>query len=348
MKTSRFYIFTLIALSLIFGYLTYNVLKPFFTALAWGAVMSIVFYPVYASLGRFIRWKTVNSLITLIVIVLIILGPISYLAVLLAAEAKAVSAYIESGELSSLKVVLEEPRVAAFLDRIRSVLNMEETDMADLIVQNISNVGRQLLGKVSAGVSNAVAAIVNFVFMLLAIFFFLRDGPGFIRRVRNYLPFTEEQKDKFEVQVKDMVVSVIYGGVIVAAIQGLMGGVAFYFLGLSSPVIWGMAIFIMSFIPMLGTFAIWGPVTVYFFIEGAVAKGITLAIVGMLGISMVDNILKPIIIGGRTKMPTLLIFFSVLGGLKLFGPIGIIAGPLVIALFVSIIEIFREVGGVDA
>jgi predicted PurR-regulated permease PerM len=131
----------------------------------------------------------------------------------------------------------------------------------------------------------------------------------------------------------------------VAIVQGLIGGTAFYILGIKTPVIWGAAIAIMSFVPVLGTFSIWGPATVYLFLKGEVLKSIVLLIVGTFGISLVDNILKPIIIGERTKMPTLIIFFSVLGGITVFGPVGVIMGPLVIALFISVFEIFRNIEG---
>jgi predicted PurR-regulated permease PerM len=168
-------------------------------------------------------------------------------------------------------------------------------------------------------------------------------------KLRNYLPFPEPQRDRLEKQVKDMVVSTIFGGVVVALVQGLMGGTAFYYLGVPSPVIWGTAIAILSFVPMLGTFSIWGPIVVYLFLKGAIAKGFILLLIGAFGISLVDNILKPLIIGGRTKMPTLLIFFSVIGGIKLFGLIGLIMGPLSVALFISVLGIFRNIeGGVNA
>jgi predicted PurR-regulated permease PerM len=181
--------------------------------------------------------------------------------------------------------------------------------------------------------------------MLFAVFFFLKDGPGFLMRIRDYLPFNEEDKNRLISKIKDMVISTVFGGVVVAIVQGVIGGFAFYFLGIKSPVLWGASISVMSFLPLLGTFSIWGPMTGYLFIQGNYVKGIILLLIGGLGISMVDNILKPIIISGRTKMPTLAVFFSVLGGIKLFGFIGFIMGPLVLALFVSVFEIFGQIEG---
>lgn len=306
-------------------------------------VLSILFYPLYIYLSNHIRWKSVASAITLVVILAVIIGPFSYLSILLVDEIKNVAGYIERGELTSLTTVLEHPAAQWVLDKVKPILNADEADIGAMLVENLSNVGKNLLAKITTGAKNVVSAIFNFIFMSLSIFFLLRDGPVFLAHFRDYLPFSEEHKNRLEAQTKDMVFSTVFGGVVVALVQGLMGGLAFYFVGVPAPVIWGMAMAIMSFIPMLGTFSIWGPAVVYLFLQGLLLQGFILLIVGTFGISMVDNILKPVIIGGRTKMPTLLIFFSVLGGLKFFGLIGLIMGPLVVALFISVLEIFRNI-----
>lgn len=345
MSLNRFYIFTLILLSLILGYLGFLVLRPFLTPLAWGAVLSIVFYPVYAFLIRYLKWKSISSALTLALILVIIIGPVSYLAVLMVSEIEHLASIVEEKEPASLQKILEKPEVSWVLQRIEMIFNVQGKDIATVISNNISALVNQLVGQITKGVKNVVGVFLNFVLMAFSIFFLLRDGPGFINRLRDYLPFSEEQKDRLEFMAKGMVVSVVYGGVVVAIVQGLIGGTAFYILGIKTPVIWGAAIAIMSFVPVLGTFSIWGPATVYLFLKGELVKSLVLFIVGTFGISLVDNILKPIIIGERTKMPTLIIFFSVLGGITVFGPIGVIMGPLVIAFFISVFEIFRNIEG---
>jgi len=345
MTSNRFYTFSLIFLSLLLGYLTFQVLSPFIKAVAWATVLSILFYPLYAYLGTRIKWKSLASVVTLIIILIIIIGPVSYLSVLLVGELKQIAGSVDKGQLQSLSKIFEHPWVTWIVDKIEPLFGAENVDLKQTFIEGVQNIGHSMLSQITTGARNVFGALLNFVFMSLSIFFLLRDGPRFLARFRNYLPFSEDQKDTLEVQTKDMVVSTIYGGVVVALVQGTMGGLAFYFVGVPAPVLWGTAIFIMSFIPMLGTFSVWGPCVVYLFLQGQVAHGIILALIGVFGISMVDNILKPIIIGGRTKMPTLLIFFSVLGGLKLFGVIGLIMGPLVVALFISILEIFRNIEG---
>ena len=179
--------------------------------------------------------------------------------------------------------------------------------------------------------------------MIFTIFFLFIDGPGFLTKVKDYMPFNEEQKNRLATQMKDMIVSTVYGGVIVAIIQGILGGVGFYVIGIEAPVLWGIAMSVMSFVPLLGTLSIWGPASIYLLIQGDYLHGIGLILFGTFVISMVDNILKPLIIGGRTKMPAIVIFFSVLGGIKAFGIIGLIMGPLIMAVFVSVFEIFRHI-----
>jgi len=210
------------------------------------------------------------------------------------------------------------------------------------MLENIAHVRDMVLEKVTSGFGDVLSFVVNFLLMTFAIFFMLIDGPRFLQKGKDFLPFNEDQKHNLAEQIHGIVVSTIYGGVIVGLIQGIVAGVSFAILGFKSPVLWGFITAIASFIPILGAFAIWGPAVLYLFATGATYKAVALLVVGAFGISMVDNILKPVIIGNRVKMPMLVILFSVLGGIKLFGLIGLIMGPLVIALFVSVLEIFRN------
>jgi predicted PurR-regulated permease PerM len=334
---SRFYLFAVIALIIILGFLTYEIIKPFLIPIAWAIVFSIVFYPVYVFTLKFAKWKTVAALITLIIILVVILGPFSYFTYLLVIELKDLSGYLETEKFEAVEGLLQHPSIKAVTDRTLSVFNLTEDKLNQAIVDNISKLGKEMIGRITKGATNIVTVSLNFIFMVFSIFFFLRDGPEFLNKTRDYMPFSETQKDRLVKQIRDIVISTIYGGVTVSIIQGTIAGLTFFFLGISTPV--------ASFVPLLGAASIWVPATVYLFLSGAVLQGFILAIVGLLGISLVDNILKPIIIGGRTKMPILVIFFSVLGGIKLLGLIGLIMGPLVIALFISVIEIFRSVEG---
>jgi predicted PurR-regulated permease PerM len=334
-----------IFLVLLLGYLTYQILQPFLSAIAWAVVFSIVFYPVYAFLLRHLKLKVVASSLTLLLLILIIAGPVTYLSFILTDEIKTVLENVNKDTVGSLKDIFFNLKITNIIDKIQSYIGMGSIDITGILADNIKKIGEGITNSLSSWITNIAGIFLDFIFMLFAVFFLLRDGPGFLSRAKDYLPFAEEDKNRLISKVKDMIISTIYGGVIVAIIQGILGGAAFYFLGINSPVLWGVAISVMSFLPFLGTFAIWGPVAGYLLIQGNYFKGIVLLLFGTLVISMVDNILKPMIISGRTKMPTLAVFFSVLGGIKLFGLIGFIMGPLVLTLFVSVFEIFRHIEG---
>lgn len=345
MTVNRFYTTTSIFLVILLGYLTYKILDPFLNSIAWAIVFAIVFYPLYIFLLRYMKYKSLASAMTVSIIIFIILGPFTYLSFLLVDDIRNFLEGLNSGTSESLKNILTNSKISQIIDRIQSNIGMEGIDFGKIIIENIKKIGHEIVIRLSSSLKNITTVFLNFIFMLFAVFFFLRDGPGFLSRIKDYLPFPDEDKNRLISKVKDMIISTVYGGVVVALVQGLIGGITFYLLGIPSAVLWGAAISVMSFLPMLGTFSVWGPMTGYLFIQGLYGKGIILLIVGSLGISMVDNILKPIIISGRTKMPTLAVFFSVLGGIKIFGFIGFIMGPLVLALFISVFEIFRHIEG---
>jgi len=345
MAANKFYFITLIALVLLLGYLSYQILQPFLFPIAWAIVLSIVFYPLYAYTLRFVKLKSIASLITLGIILLIIFGPFSYISYLLINELQDISGYVNTGKLEELKNSIHHPSIQTVVNKITATLNITEAELDKTIVDGISRLGKEIIGKITSRLGDIVTVFLNFVLMVFSIFFILKDGPDFLSKIGDYMPFSKEQKGKLKIQIRDIIVSTIYGGVAVSLAQGTIAGASFYFLGISNPVFWGLATSIASFIPLLGASVVWVPATVYLFIKGALLKGVVLALIGIFGISLVDNILRPIIIGSKTKMPVLVIFFSILGGIKLFGLIGIIMGPLVLAIFVSVIEIFRSVEG---
>jgi len=331
----------LLFLIAVLGYLAYQIVSPFLTAAAWAMVFAIVFYPVYAFIGRYVRFKSVASLITIVLILIIILGPISYLTSLLVNETQAFLVRLDQDRLESMQKFYEGLRSSPLYQKMSSY--MGELPSEKVILEGIRKAGRTLLENMSLQITNVLAILANFLFMIFTIFFFLKDGPGFLSKARDFMPFSERHKDRLATQVKDMIVSTVYGGATVALIQGILGGFAYYIIGMESPVMWGVAMAVMSFVPLLGTFSIWGPGSVFLLLSGSYAKGIGLFLFGVFVISMVDNILKPLIIGSRTKMPTILILFSVLGGIKLFGMIGFVMGPLIMAAFISVFEIFRHI-----
>lgn len=349
MPANRFYLFMVFSMIVLLGYLAYQIFKPFLTAIAWAMVFCVVFYPVYAFTLKHIKVRAIASILTLILIVVVIVGPFSYVAVALINEVGDFVGKDDTGGIEAVKRILSDKRIINIIEKIQPYVGLKEASAEDVIIENARKFVAGIVDKLSAGFANLLGIAGNFIIMLFTSFFLLEDGPGFLKKLRDYLPFSEDQKDRLTAQTKDMIVSTIYGGVIVALVQGMLGGLAFALLNIGSPVLWGTVMAIVSFVPMLGTAIVWVPASLILLFEGVYMKGIALILIGIFVISMVDNILKPLIIGGRTKMPTIIIFLTVLGGIKFFGLLGLIMGPLVFALFLSVFEIFRTVeGGVNA
>lgn len=281
---------------------------------------------------------------TIVVVLFIILGPVSYLVYTLTNEVNLLLSHLEYGELNLLDRLYEEPTVKRLIDHLLFLFNTSSDELKSAISRNMSQFSRDLLNILRVSIGNIISVIVNFVIMCFSLFFFLKDGPSFLKLIRDYLPLSERARQTLASQIKGIVASTIYGGVIIAIAQGLIGGATFFVLDVPLPALWGMAVTATSFIPLLGTFLVWGPVAGYLFYHGLYTKGIIMLVVGMFGISMIDNILRPILLKGRMQMPILLIFFSIFGGIGLFGLIGFVMGPLVIALFISLLEIIKYAG----
>jgi len=289
---------------------------------------------------KFLKRPWASSLVTLIVILVIILGPFSFIVGSLVTDITDIYRTIEDKGFETISNIQSHPRVAGIFKSIGELEMFKDFNLEQSVVNTLKSIGKTIAEHVSGIFKNAVVLIVNFIIMCITTFFFLKDGNVLAAYIKRLLPFSESQKDKLEERVKEMVVAAIYGGLAVGVVQGTLGGVAFLAFGLPSPVFWGTAMAIFSLVPLFGCFIIWGTAGVMLLLAGSVGKGIGLLLYGMLIISSVDNIIKPIVIGGRTKLHTLLVFFSVLGGMKYFGFLGFILGPLIAALCLSLLEIY--------
>jgi predicted PurR-regulated permease PerM len=340
----KFYFFTMIALLLTLGYLTYLILRPFLVPLGWALVFSIVFFPVHNFLLRYVKWTSLGAAITVILVALLILGPFSYFAYLLAVELSNVS--LKPIDVTGVAGILNHPAIQPILNKILFFTQVSQAQLQASLAATLSSIGKKMLEYLPGRLSDLAGAGLHFALMMFALFFFLKDGPHFLQRASSYMPFSQKHKERLIRQVKDVVVSTIYGGIVVAMAQGFIGAVAFALLSVHSPILWGLAISISSFLPLVGSAIVWVPAVILLLAKGFIAQGIILAIVGIFGISMVDNVLRPILIRGRLRMPLLAIFFSVFGGIAAFGLIGLVMGPLVLAIFISVIDIFRDVEGI--
>ena len=342
-RENRFYSLVLVVILIVLGYFSYQIISPFLSTIMWAIVLSLVFYPVYAFILKYVKYRFISSILTLLLIILILIGPFSYFAYVLSQELLSLVSHFQTqnGNASVVQTLLSHPLVSSTVQKILLAFHMTEQELYSTISASLMNFAKQSTGLIRSGFGNVLTVGMHFVLMLFSIFFFLEDGPAFIARLENFMPFSSGQRTRLLKQTKDIVVSTIYGGVVVGMAQGLIGGAAFAALGIHSPVFWGLSMFVASFVPVVGTFIIWGPGVMYLLFQTQYVKALILLIVGIVIIAGIDNVLRPLMVRGKIKMPTIAIFFAILGGIQAFGLIGLILGPLVVALFLSVFEIVR-------
>jgi predicted PurR-regulated permease PerM len=290
---------------------------------------------------RFVKRPWAASLITLLIILVIILGPFSFVMGTLVSEIKDVYSTLEDTGFETIEKIQTHPRVAGLFKKISSYKIFEGFDLRQSAVESLKSIGKSIAEGTKDIFKNAVILIISFIIMCITIFYFFKDGNTLAIFIKKLLPFSEKQKDQLAQRVRELVIAAIYGGLAVGVTQGILGGIAFFIFGLPSPVFWGTSMAILSLVPLFGCAIIWVPTGIYLLLAGSYAKGIGFLVYCILLITSIDNIIKPMVIGGKTKLHTLLVFFSVLGGIKFLGFLGFILGPLITALCLSLLEIYR-------
>lgn len=342
MQAERLSTIIYLAIVLLLFYLFYKILNPFLITIAWAMVLSITFYPLYAFILKYIKRSWAASLLTLLAILITIFGPFSYIISALTDEITGVYSSIEEKGIETITNIQSYPKLQGALEKLASYEFLKGLNLQESLVNSLKTIGEYVVKHVSDVFTNAFVLALNFIIMCLTIYYFLKDGATLTEYLRKLLPFSEEQKHKLVERVKETVVAAVYGQLAVGVAQGTLGGLAFWVLGLPSPIFWGTVMAIVSFVPLFGTLIVWGPAAVILILSGSLGKGIGLLLFGALIISSVDSVLKPLIIGGKAKLHTLLVFFSVLGGIKFLGFLGFILGPLIAALCLSLFEIYTE------
>lgn len=329
----------LIAVSLAFLW----IMLPFGGAVFWGAVIAIVFTPVYLRLLR--RWPgrpTRAALVTLSLVVLIVVLPLTLLTGMLVKEGAALYQRLQSGELNFARYFEQIVAVSpAWLHDLLDHFGLADFAALQTRITGAITRGSQMIaGQVYNVGQNALDLVVSFFVMLYLAFFLLRDGEGLSRRIRAAVPLAPEHRRRLAGKFITVIRATVKGNVLVAATQGALGGLAFWFLGIKGALLWAVLMAFLSLLPAIGAGLIWLPVAVYFLVTGAVWQGLALIAYGVLVIGLVDNVLRPILVGKDTQMPDYLVLISTIGGMGVFGINGFVIGPVIAAMFMAVWDLF--------
>jgi predicted PurR-regulated permease PerM len=345
MKREHIFLIFILFLTFLSIYLLYRILSPFLSSIVWAILLAMVLYPVYCKLRNFLRKREILSalIMTLLVLVVIVL-PLTLLMASLASDVvnfyHQVEEMIQTGQLQAyFESVKEIPVLKSVLVRVGKHVDLNPLP---LLLKNVNQISTFIFNQTTILIKGFSTFVAGFFFTLLSLYYLFKDGSTLFEGLKEIAPLPPKEKDLLIQRFIDMIHATIYGGILIALIQGILGGLSFWILGLPSPIFWGTAMGLLSFIPIGGTALIWAPAAIILVIGGAVLKGIVLVGIGVLVISMVDNLLRPFFISTRTNIHPLLLFFAVLGGVQAFGLIGVIAGPLIATLFLTLIEIYVQ------
>lgn len=323
---------------------------PFLMALFWAGLLSMLFRRPYRLLRIRLRGRdNLAAAITTVLIVLIVVLPVFFIALALVNESFSTYHKILTGEWDLTKIVdfiqEEAPRLEKLLREVGITPEKLKADVANFAV----NAARTVAERVFGYTQDAITFSVQFFLMLYVLFFFLRDGRRIMTAVMNALPLGNRWERFLLERFAGVARATLKGTLIVAIVQGSMGGITFAILGIEGAVFWGIIMTILSILPIVGSSFVWGPAAIILAWQGMWGKTIVLVIVGALGIGLIDNILRPILVGRDTKMPDYLVLIATLGGLGWFGISGFVIGPVIAALFLTFWDTAGgEYGGRDA
>jgi predicted PurR-regulated permease PerM len=324
------------------------ILRPYAGAILWGTVLAIIFAPLNRHLrDRLRNRRSVAAAVTLLIIIVLVLFPVAMIVASLIDEGTTVYARIQSGELDLgawfRQLYAALPGWAVGLLNRFGLTDLEalQTRFAGFLTGGIQLVASKAL---SLG-QNTFQFVVALFVMLYLLFFLLRDGDVLSRRIREAIPLQRERQRNLAVRFTTVIRATIKGNLVVALVQGALGWLIFWILGVGAPVLLGVVIALLSLLPAVGAPVVWAPVALYLFATGQVWQAITLALFGALVIGSADNILRPILVGKDTKLPDYVVLISTLGGLAVFGANGFVIGPVIAALFGAVWEIFAASRG---
>ena len=280
-----------------------------------------------------------------VVATVLVIVPLVFIAATVAVDMfdiyQSITSDVEVSELKSKMDNLKGLIPVSVVDELEKKLQIEEINIHQMAIKGLGSVSGFIINEVQSAASNLTGLLINFGMMIFAVFFFFRDGDSLFERLKYLIPMKSEQKDEIFMKFYDTLNAVIIGVMVTAAAQGVVQGIIFWALGISYAVLGGVLTFIFALIPIGGAVIVWLPVGLYLIFTGSLFKGILVLVLGGLVVSSIDNFLKPIIIGGRVKISTLFLVLTIFGSLSVFGFTGIVLGPVLLAIFISFIEIYK-------
>jgi predicted PurR-regulated permease PerM len=322
-------------MALLIAYLLYRIWAAFLVPLTWAAIFTIFFFPLHLRVSSRVNRRNLSALLSTAAVTLLLLAPAAWLAPAFVSEAISTLRTVPSSQDFLFKAKgWIEPTLRALPINVGTF-----EELWDRVSKNLAGQAGELSARIA---SNVFQFVFDLTVMILALFYLFRDGPAFVHFLRDISPLGDEHQERMISEVNELIAVTISSGLAVAAIQGLLGGLLFWALGIHAPVLWGVTMALLAFLPVIGPWLVWGPAGLGLILSGSTGRGITLLVLGFVLVSGVDNVLRPIMISGRSQLHGLMVFISVLGGIGAFGLLGVVLGPLIVATAVGLVKGYRD------
>jgi len=325
-RKAHYFLVMLYALALIVLFLMF---RPFLTFLILGGIIVVFFYPVNNWLKKYVRNSVASSLIMTLLILVLIVIPSFFLVSALAEEATIAYTSLLRADLDEMSASLSE-----FLG--------VEVNLEEQLVPLTRTIRDYITGSIIQILGSLTEFLAKLFIMFFLIYYGFKEGDKLVKSFMGLLPIPKKHKFALQEETSRVLYGVLYGQILISVIQGVVGGIGFWIFGVPNPIFWGFVMGVLAFVPLLGPFLVWLPASLVLFFSGDTFNGVGLFIYGALLTSNIDNILRPRLIGDKAKMHPLLVLVGILGGISLFGFIGMLIGPVVLAICILIIKFFNK------
>jgi predicted PurR-regulated permease PerM len=333
----------LIAMTVLAIYLCWTMLRPFLSVLVWSALLAILYYPAYRFVLRQVKRPWAAATLSLLLVIATVMLPVAFVTTAVVREFTSFASWAQD---ALLQLRTDPATAARFAEWKKAAAHYIDADALldpEKITPVLQALSQALLARSAGFVGGLVGMLTSAVFGLFTLFYFFRDGDQIGAALPGILPLRRRQAVAIIERTRTTITASVYGVLVIALIQGTLGGIMFAILGLPSPVLWGVVMVIMATIPMAGAAVVWAPAAAILFLAGHPTKAAILFVFGALVIGTIDNFLRPKLVAERSNLHPLFIFFSVLGGLSAFGLIGLLIGPVVLAITMGLIEALTAV-----
>ncbi len=326
----------LYAIILLLVYLVYVIFAPFLAALAWAGVLVVVSYPAYERLAR--HWgPSTAALASTVGVTLILIAPALFIGFVFVHQG------MEAAQSLQLQVAAGH---FAWVNRLWTQLQAHFPALSPAeLSASLRSYGQQaaqfLAGRLGAIVRHTAEFLLDLTVTILAMYYLFRDGHAIIERLRQLLPFEASQRDRLLGDTRELIFAGVTSSFVAGAAHGALGGLALAVAGVPAPIFWGVMMGFLSLVPFFGSALIWVPASIGLMLEGHIIRGILFAAFCAIIVGMVDNVVRPWFISGRSQMNGLLVFIGLLGGLSVFGLLGVVLGPIIVAMAASLLDLYK-------